>query len=117
MPRAKVKASNCKAEEKGEIAVRSSTRVVRGDNFQSLYINNARFGVTRFDIQMVLGENAISHSPEHTDTITELLNLKMTPPYAKTFAIELTKFIQAYERQYGEIQLPPELKSGILSLE
>jgi hypothetical protein len=110
MPRAKAAAGKTAPNDKAQIRVKTSTKIARNSDFRSLYINNIRFGVTRFDIQIIMGENVVSFDPAHADTITEMLNVTMTPAYAKAFVLDMAKFIAAYEDQNGEIPLPGELQ-------
>jgi|GEM_PF-5908855 len=82
---------------------------VRKDvDFRSIYINNVSFGMTRFDFQMVLGLVEITKDESELKT-RELASVKMTLPYAKALLKDMGAVIEAYEKKFGEIPLPPEI--------
>jgi hypothetical protein len=82
--------------------------VARDADFKSLYVNNVNFGMTRFDFQMVLGLVEITRDTAN-QKVRELASVKMTIPYAKALVKDMGAVVEAYEREYGEIVLPPEI--------
>ena len=98
----KAKASGLNPTEKME-------SVSKDADFRSLYINNVQFGMTRFDFQMILGIVEVTKDPNY-QSVRELASVKMTHAYAKALLTDMKAVIEAYEKQFGAISLPADLK-------
>ena len=89
-------------------------RSKRSEDFRNFYINNTRFGYTKWDIQMLCSQISVTMdaegSPNH-----ELALITMSPTHAKAVLKAFEANIKLYETEYGEIVMPPsneEIENG-----
>ena len=88
------------------------TNAVRSPDFVSLYINNTRFGFSKWDIQMICGRVSVT-AIQNLNPVEELAVIAMSPQHAKAVLKALEKNIEIYEAEHGEIIIPkdkPETK-------
>lgn len=79
----------------------------RSENFRNFYINNTRFGYTKWDIQMLCSQVSVTMDASGSP-IEEIALITMSPSHAKAVLKALESNIKIYEEEYGEIVLPPE---------
>lgn len=96
-----------------EVNIASANKTIRHQDFRSLYLNHLQIGMTRWDVQMVLGLVQISKADGFQDTIQETACVVMTPAYAKALVLDLGATLQRYEAMYGEIQAPRPLDKPV----
>ena len=77
---------------------------VRAPNYQELYVNQSEFGITPWDMQIMLGR--IQGKLPEGFTLEELVMITMSPHHAKAFMMALAANVRAWEQSFGEIQLP-----------
>jgi Protein of unknown function (DUF3467) len=80
--------------------------MVRSPTFASIYSNNARLGITPWDISMsfsVVEENEAYKVPV---LVTQGI-VRMSPQHFKAFAAAVAAALTQYEEKFGEIRLPP----------
>ena len=80
-------------------------KFVRSNDFISKYINNARIGVSKWDINLIIGH--LETSGDGTPVSIESLFLQMTPAYARALGDDLHTAVKQYEAMYGEVGRPP----------
>jgi hypothetical protein len=95
-------------EEKETLKI-EETQIVRSEDFVNLYINNTRFGYSKFDIQMICARSTVSLDLSQSK-IEEMAVIIMSPQHAKAMLIAMENNIRVYEAQHGEIKLPEERK-------
>ena len=83
----------------------STVKIVRSDNFVSTYINNARIGLSKWDIGLIVGH--LESTPDGVPTSVEAVFLQMTPAYARALGDDLLSTVKQYESLYGEVGRPP----------
>lgn len=93
-------------DNKTEI-VYDSRDVKRSPEFVSLYINNTRFGYSKWDIQMLCGRISVTTVPDITP-VEELAVISMSPQHAKAVLKALEGNIKIYEEVHGEIIMPKD---------
>lgn len=98
---------------KGQTQVKPMKEVVtidkptRSEDFVNLFVNNVRFGYTKFDIQMICARSTVSLDPINSG-IEEIAVITFTPAHAKAVLQALENNLKIYEDQYGEIIMPDD---------
>ena len=80
--------------------------MVRSPAFTSIYSNNARLGITPWDVSMsfsLVEEDEASKVP----VIVTQGTVRMSPQHFKAFAVAAANTMAQYEDKFGEIKLPP----------
>jgi len=77
---------------------------IRSSNYQALYINFTEFGVTPWDVHIMLGK--VHGVGAQGFGIEEAAELIMSPQHAKAFLLALGANVSAWEKTYGVIELP-----------
>jgi hypothetical protein len=88
-----------------------SAKLVRADDFASLYLNHIRIGATQWDIWMILG--SVDENELGEPIAVERVRVQMTPAYAKAVAFDLNRIIKQYEDAIGEIKLPTQVAQAM----
>jgi hypothetical protein len=86
----------------------------RPPSFVSLYINNTRFGFTKWDFQMICGRVSIT-TDKTQSPIEELAVIAMSPQHAKAVFNAFKQSLEGYEAEHGEIiisESKPPAKEG-----
>jgi hypothetical protein len=79
----------------------------RAPDFRSIYTNNSKFAITPFDFSFILNE--VTESEKGEVYVEQKARITMPPLHAKIFAYVLTQNVMNYEKQFGEIDIPPNL--------
>lgn len=91
-----------KTDRKTELIKIEANKVDRSPDAFTSFINNTRFGHTKYDIQMVCGQVVLSVDSNYTKT-KEIGTLSMSPQHAKAVHTALGEALGAYEAEYGSI--------------
>jgi len=78
---------------------------VRSQGFVSIYSNSAQLDVTPWDFRLTFGE--LKPEANKPPKIEQLVGVVMSPQHAKALVQILSTFVQEYEKNVGEIKLPP----------
>lgn len=81
----------------------------RSENFKTFYVNNTRFGYTKWDIQMLCSQVSVTLDVKGSP-VEEVALITMSPAHAKAVYKALGENIKIYEDEYGEIPVPPEIE-------
>ncbi len=90
-----------------EVVIDLVDDVSRSPEFVSLYINNTRFGFSKWDIQMICGRVSVT-TVKNQKAVEELAVIAMSPQHAKAVLNALEGNIKIYEEEYGEIIMPKD---------
>ena len=77
-------------------------------NFQSVYANNVRLGMTNWDFKMEFG--SLEEATNEEIVIQPLALVIMSPQHTKAFAAVLVEHIKKYEEAFGEVAFNPKAK-------
>lgn len=91
----------------------AAEKVIRSDNFVSTYINNARIGISKWDIGLSVGH--LDARRDGTTLSIESVFLQMTPAYARALGEDLLMSVKQYEEMYGIVGRPPNETAAIAS--
>ncbi len=75
---------------------------IRSADFQRLYSNSAELRFSNWDVALLFGQ---IHPEGDDPVIEEQLEIIMSLQHAKVFAGLLSRSIQQFEKQFGEIQM------------
>lgn len=76
-----------------------------------IYANSVHFFLSIYDITMDFG------STDKANKHHSLVKIKMSPQHAKVMSILLSKNIEKYESEIGEISIPPDFLEKITKTE
>jgi hypothetical protein len=79
----------------------TSAKVVRPENFVTLYANHVRIMLTRWDFFLQFGQIQDAQGSELL--LLEQIGIYMSPQHAKAYRDLLDKQVKKYEKQYGAI--------------
>lgn len=74
-------------------------------DFSSIYANNVVMSISQWDVAVVFGEIA-GQAPDGKSVVIQRLKVNMSKELAKVFKYLLEAHLTAYEKQFGEIQIP-----------
>lgn len=77
---------------------------------QVIYTNSIGIEASIFDIKLDL--KYLSTDDNDKKTTKDLCEVVMSPQHAKAFSNVLKNTIEAYEKQFGEIELKPKQREG-----
>ena len=78
---------------------------VKAPNYVSVYSNNVAFSLNFFDLSMTFGE--MSGVENGIGQVDQSVRVVMSTAHAKLFALLLMSNVNQYEKQFGQISLPP----------
>jgi hypothetical protein len=81
--------------------------ITQGTPFVSTYANNAQVQVNYFDFRISFGE--LSAITPNKVTITNKMQIIMTPEHAKLLSAILNANVEIYEKQFGAIRESKDL--------
>jgi hypothetical protein len=79
----------------------------RSPNHQTLYVNVTEFGMTPWDLHIMIGNVHVGQF--QSIGIEETAEIIMSPQHAKAFMLALTANVNAWEEAYGAIKLPASI--------
>lgn len=86
--------------------------IKKAADFKSIYANFAQVHYTGFDMSLTFGDG--SYTPDSQNTLIELhTRVVMTIIEAKLVHQMLTEQIRVYEKKYGTVEIPEDLKLDI----
>jgi uncharacterized protein DUF3467 len=88
----------------GALANTASQLRIKTDRHTRIYTNNLAIRFSSWDISLLFGE--IVGTQENKAVIEELAHITMSREFAKVMSVLLTKNIQAFEQEFGEIRIP-----------
>ena len=74
-------------------------------SFSRIWVNDAQAGHTAWDFHLVMGQ--LVRSTPDTLEVEELVSINMSPQFAKRLVEALQANIDGYERDCGQIGMPP----------
>ena len=92
----------------------SKAKRVRSPNHVSIYVNQSEFGITPWDVHIMLGK--IQGTTPEGFALEELATVIMSPQHAKAFMYALASNLQIWEDQFGSIQLPQQVVNRAVGL-
>lgn len=113
-------AKSRKTNGEGEPAVVDETPIVRGnvnrqvaraESFVSFYANDVQLQTTPWDVRLTFSEMYVDPPSNHdgpTAHISQLGQVRLSPPLAKRVMIILAQQVRAYEEKFGAIPQPPD---------
>ena len=102
---AKGKESKKRTSAPPMVEQRESTK---SPHFVSVYSNDVQVQTSPWDMRLMLGEMTSAPSPEDPVVrITQLAEVRLSPPLAKRLAEIMVLQIKAYEDRFGDIPVPP----------
>ena len=88
------------AQEGGAVAT-GNIPTIRLANFQTLYSNAIRIGISAWDIRLTCGQ--LLESAVNQFLIEEQVTIILSPQSAKVLLTSLGNSVELYERQFGQI--------------
>jgi len=82
-------------------------RIVEHEKIEPYYANCAMIMTSGWDTQLLFGRSIIGANNTVIETYEKVIY--MSPPQAKAFLNALTGQIAAYEKNIGEIPMPPQV--------
>jgi hypothetical protein len=73
-------------------------------DFRFFYANTVRGGITRFDLLLIFGR--IVERKAGIAVAEDQCEVRMSPQFFKTVALQMNALISTYEQQFGEVQVP-----------
>ena len=74
-------------------------------NVPEIYSNAALVNISPYEFEITLGLGSSNY-----EGVKPVVNLRLSPQYAKEFADILTRNVELYEESFGEIKIPEEVK-------
>jgi hypothetical protein len=102
---------SAKMDKKGAPQATPPVNIHNAADFKSIYVNFVQTAASATDISIGVGET----SPTQTDTVDLEMRarLVMAPLQAKIMVGMLIQAIQQYEKQFGEIVIPPAMSAQL----
>src|SRR5882724_8867212 len=92
-----------------EIKIRTSQlgeqHRIKGQRYQRIYSNNMYMEFSNWDASLIFGEIVEGSSEVHT--VEEIAHITMSHSFAKAVMKALATNLEAFEKQFGEIQATP----------